>query len=111
MLIYNIREFTDNLKGFHMKLIRKLLIVLTAIFISTNGCNDSDSLVTPVVNDRTPPDISWVSPSAGSTLIDTVKVQLRYQDDMSVDSVSLVKDGAMIAIYHLGKSDGQVEYL
>ena len=60
----------------------------------------SPSLVVRVQNhppgseDRTPPEIWWESPSAGSTLSGSVVMLLRFTDASGVDSIRLTRNGA-----------------
>jgi hypothetical protein len=80
----------------------------------------SPSLVVHVVNnpplpdDRIPPDVWWESPAAGSTLTDTVRLQLRFFDESGVDSIVLLRDGGLVASLPpapRGGTEGGVEYL
>jgi len=68
----------------------------------------------PPPEDHTPPDVWWVAPEAGSTLQDTVRLQVRVFDESGVDSARLLKDG--VPIIYLppaprGGTEGGVEYL
>ena len=65
----------------------------------------------PEENDTTPPDVWWTAPEAGATLSDTVRLRLRYFDEESVDSIKLVKDGAVVTTYLQEVSQGLLEYL
>jgi len=94
-----------------MKFIQTILTSLTVILVIFSGCKDSDSPVAPVVEDRTPPDIWWMAPEAGSTLSDTVRLQLRFIDEARVDSVRLVKNGALVETFNPEDSEGMLEYL
>ena len=98
-----------------MVTIRIIITGFTAIFLLILGCNDTDSIVVPVIEDTSPPDIWWGAPEAGATLSDTVRLQLRYFDEEKVDSIKLVKDGAVVAIFvppgFRGGSQGGVDFL
>jgi len=50
----------------------------------------------PPEGDHTPPDVWWESPDGGATLQDTVTLRVRVFDESGVDSVHLLKDGALI---------------
>jgi len=60
----------------------------------------SAGLVVTVANhppDTTPPDVWWESPDGGATLRDTVMLRVWVYDESGVDSVHLLKDGALVA--------------
>jgi len=64
----------------------------------------------PRPEDRTPPDIWWTSPEAGSTLRDTVTLQLRFFDETGVDSIRLIKNGAPVETIRTDGREGIYEY-
>jgi hypothetical protein len=111
----SINLFINSLLKFRMELIlvsiRNILLGIVALFLLILGCNDSDSPVASAVEDRTPPIIWWTAPEAGATVMDTVLLRLEYIDEVEVDSVILVKDGAIIATYQLQNANGQVDYM
>ena len=61
---------------------------------------------TPPPEDRTPPQLAWLSPNAGSTLSDSVMLMLMVSDDVGVDSVQLLKDGAIVDLPPLRSRGG-----
>jgi len=50
----------------------------------------------PPPEDHLPPDVWWTSPNPGSTLADTVRLRLGFFDEVGVDSVLLLKNGAAV---------------
>ena len=50
----------------------------------------------PAEEDRTPPDVWWIAPEAGATLQGEVLLQVGFFDESGVDSVRLLKDGAVV---------------
>jgi hypothetical protein len=68
----------------------------------------------PPAEDRTPPDLWWLAPEAGSTLTDTVTIQISFFDESGVDSIVLLKDGGLAVSLPpapRGGTEGGVEYL
>ncbi len=49
--------------------------------------------------DLTPPDVWWTAPEPGSTLQDTVRMQVRVYDESGVDSARLLKNGAVVVTF------------
>ena len=62
----------------------------------------SPSLMVHVANtqdpreDTTPPDLWWTAPVAGSTLSGEATLQIKFYDESGVDSVRLLKNGAVV---------------
>gem|GEM_PF-3220684 len=74
-----------------MKLIRKLLIVLTEIFFSTTGCNDSDSpfAVTP---DNLAPTVGCSENYRSTDMQGTASLTFKIQRDSSIQSISVYRN-------------------
>jgi len=66
----------------------------------------------PPSEDRTPPDLWWLSPEGGATLKDTAQLQLAWFDESGVDSVALYLNGGQRAVIPApaGIQTSQVEY-
>ncbi|MDP8240540.1 MAG: Ig-like domain-containing protein [Candidatus Hatepunaea meridiana] len=47
--------------------------------------------------DHIPPYVWWIAPEPGSTLSDTANLQIGFYDENVVDSVSLLKNGALVS--------------
>jgi hypothetical protein len=68
----------------------------------------------PPPEDNTPPDVWWLAPEAGSTLTDTVTIQISFFDESGVDSIVLLKDGGLAVSLPpapRGGTEGGAEYL
>ena len=71
----------------------KLPLLLLLMTLCLN-CSDETVLVNPAQDCR-PPQIDWIAPEAGSTLSDTVNLQVGFYDENGVDSVKLYLNGAL----------------
>ena len=58
--------------------------------------------------DHTPPDLWWTAPVPGSTLSGETVLQIKFYDESGVDSVRLLKNGAVVTtLFCAGEQDGQ----
>ncbi len=67
--------------------------------------------VTDPPEDRLPPEVWWTAPDAGSTLSDTVRLVLGFFDEVAVDSVRLIRNGALVMTYYPQGREETLEYL
>lgn len=73
------------------------LTLVAKAYDAANNAGESAPVSLSVSNDKTPPTVSILSPSSGSTVSGTVTVSVSAIDDVKVAKVSLTIDGKQVA--------------